>query len=473
MLSVAGAVLCLYAAWWRARLPVVVAAACARGAAGRDGRRPGRPAGHWSSASRSSPRSCPGSAPTSPTRSPPPGGRFSSTASPALRCPATLGCSHEEIAANRRTLDNVPLWDASVLRPAMDELQSIGTYYSFPSTTVDRYTIGGRPRLLTLAARQLDLEGVKPDARSWANERFAYTHGYGVVATEAQEVDDEQQPGFAQRDVAHARNPLRLREPRIYFGERPDFDPPYSGPPDRPWRGGGARAGRGRARRVPLRRRRWHPAVGSPAAHRLRSPLRGPQAAADADRRQELAPRAASRRTRAPRHRRSVRPLGRAVRRRLSSTDGSSSSSMATRPAITTRTRPPFVSGTAGSTTSGLRRRASWTRSAAASTCTRPTAPTRSSVPGGRRIPGCSGPPRRCRGSCARTCAIRSSCSRPRSRSMRPTTSAQRLATGPRRTPGSDRCSSPARRERRGDRLSGRQRGPADTTGLPARPAAG
>jgi uncharacterized membrane protein (UPF0182 family) len=109
----------------------------------------------------------------------------------------------------------------------MQELQSIGEYYGFPSTTVDRYTIRDKPQLITLGARQLDLSGLKPDARSWANERFAYTHGYGVVATKAQQVDASQQPGFTEHAL-HARgNPLRLRQPRIYFGERPDVDPPY------------------------------------------------------------------------------------------------------------------------------------------------------------------------------------------------------------------------------------------------------
>ena len=85
-------------------------------------------------------------------------------------------------AENRSTLENVPLWDTGVLRPAMNELQSIGGYYSFPSTTVDRYTVDGVPRLMTVAARQLDLGGLRRESRTWANERFAYTHGYGVVA---------------------------------------------------------------------------------------------------------------------------------------------------------------------------------------------------------------------------------------------------------------------------------------------------
>ncbi len=40
---------------------------------------------------------------------------------------------------HRDTVENVPLWDSGVLRAAMNETQSIGGYYGFTSTTVDRY----------------------------------------------------------------------------------------------------------------------------------------------------------------------------------------------------------------------------------------------------------------------------------------------------------------------------------------------
>jgi uncharacterized membrane protein (UPF0182 family) len=141
--------------------------------------------------------------------------------------PGSGTVSAAAIAANRRTLDNVPLWDPGVLRPAINELQSIGDYYGFPSTTVDRYPIRGRPQLLTVAARQLDRGRLDTVARGWANDRFAYTHGYGAVAVQAGGTDASRRPRFAQGQFGSARNPLRLREPRIYFDEQPDSDPPY------------------------------------------------------------------------------------------------------------------------------------------------------------------------------------------------------------------------------------------------------
>jgi uncharacterized membrane protein (UPF0182 family) len=143
----------------------------------------------------------------------------------ALDAHGTL--SPRSVAAHRRTLENVPVWDTGVLRPAMNELQSIGAYYRFPSTTIDRYTLGGNRRLLTVGARQLDLARLDGDARSWTNERFAYTHGYGVVAVAASGVDADRYPRFAQAGFGSRRDPLRLTQPRIYFGERSPADPAY------------------------------------------------------------------------------------------------------------------------------------------------------------------------------------------------------------------------------------------------------
>jgi uncharacterized membrane protein (UPF0182 family) len=142
-----------------------------------------------------------------------------------LRASARL--SRRDVARNRRTLENLPLWDPNVLLPAMNELQAIGRYYSFPSSTVDRYRIDGAERVLAVGARHLDRSGLRPDARSWANDRFAYTHGYGVVAATSGRTDAGGRPHFPQRAFGPRTDPLRVSQPRIYFGETSGDDPPY------------------------------------------------------------------------------------------------------------------------------------------------------------------------------------------------------------------------------------------------------
>jgi uncharacterized membrane protein (UPF0182 family) len=132
--------------------------------------------------------------------------------------------SARDVARARRTIANVPLWDVNVLRPALNELQSIGRYYRFAGTTVDRYDINDSPRLLTIAARELDRSRLD---RGWATERFAYTHGYGAVAMRAGAVDATGHPRYNEREIRRSAGSLPLREPRIYFGDRRGDQPPY------------------------------------------------------------------------------------------------------------------------------------------------------------------------------------------------------------------------------------------------------
>ena len=197
--------------------------------------------------------------------------RSRSTASTSASTPGEAPLSAADVEAQRRTLENVGLWDSRVLRPAINEAQAIGGYYGFAGTTVDRYGA----RLMTVAARRLDLTHLPPESRTWANTHFAYTHGYGVVAVHAGQTDAGRYPRFAQREFG--RGPLGLTEPRIYFGERAPLDPPYvvvnsgRGEVEQPEPGLGAA-------RLPLRRRRRDRARGPRPARRVRGALRGPRA---------------------------------------------------------------------------------------------------------------------------------------------------------------------------------------------------
>jgi uncharacterized protein len=141
--------------------------------------------------------------------------------------PSGSALSGADISRARRTVGNLPLWDEDVLRPTMNELQSIGRYYGFPSVTVDRYTIDGKPQVMTVGARQLSLRRLGAEDRSWATDRFAYTHGYGVVAVHGSDADSGRYPRFAQQGFRARRNPLLVRQPRVFFGEQRAANPPY------------------------------------------------------------------------------------------------------------------------------------------------------------------------------------------------------------------------------------------------------
>jgi uncharacterized membrane protein (UPF0182 family) len=172
--------------------------------------------------------------------------------------PANAAIGDSELRANRDVLSNVQLWDSRVLRAEIDQEQAIGSYYSFPNVTVDRYDRDGAPQGMLVAERELDLRRLDPSGRTWANDRLAYTHGYGLVAVPAGDagVDDEGKPRFVTSDFGSGRPPAQLREPRVYFGVQPraarpwviantnraEVEKPLAGDVPEPWRpytGGG------------------------------------------------------------------------------------------------------------------------------------------------------------------------------------------------------------------------------------------
>jgi hypothetical protein len=127
----------------------------------------------------------------------------------------------DQLEDNADILDNVRLWDWRPLRTTYEQLQEIRTYYTFADVDVDRYVLDGRLREVTLAVRELDVEQLREDARTWINQHIIYTHGYGLCLSPVAEVSEEGLPQLLVRDIPpqSADPALTLTRPEVYFGE--------------------------------------------------------------------------------------------------------------------------------------------------------------------------------------------------------------------------------------------------------------
>jgi uncharacterized membrane protein (UPF0182 family) len=135
--------------------------------------------------------------------------------------PAELTKSAESRVSTR-------LLDPTLIAPAFEQLQQVRGYYSVPTTLdVDRYKIGTnqQPQDIIIAARELNLNGLQPSQRNWANDHTVYTHGYGIIAARGNERGAQGEPVWVEKDIPPTGELALKQPPRIYFGEN---SPSYS-----------------------------------------------------------------------------------------------------------------------------------------------------------------------------------------------------------------------------------------------------
>jgi uncharacterized membrane protein (UPF0182 family) len=133
--------------------------------------------------------------------------------------PASDALDSDDIEANQVIIDNLRLWDTSVLPRTYQNFQELRNYYSLSRVDTDRYDNNGQPSQVMISVRELE-ENALP-REDWQNERLFYTHGLGAVVNEANVVEANGQPRFLLKDVPpEAVVPsLELDQPRVYFGE--------------------------------------------------------------------------------------------------------------------------------------------------------------------------------------------------------------------------------------------------------------
>jgi hypothetical protein len=72
-----------------------------------------------------------------------------------------------------------------------------------------------------LAARELVISQLPPQANTWVNRHLIYTHGYGLAASPVNEVTTEGLPRLFIKDVPPVfEADLKVERPEIYYGEK-------------------------------------------------------------------------------------------------------------------------------------------------------------------------------------------------------------------------------------------------------------
>ena len=117
------------------------------------------------------------------------------------------------------TIANIRQWDPdpSISLQTFQRLQSIRSYYLFPSLGVDRYTLGGQLTPVLVGVREISSANVP--SPSWVNIHLQYTHGNGVAVALANQTNDKN-PVFGVQQVPPSSldGMPEITQPSIYFG---------------------------------------------------------------------------------------------------------------------------------------------------------------------------------------------------------------------------------------------------------------
>jgi uncharacterized membrane protein (UPF0182 family) len=127
----------------------------------------------------------------------------------------------EDVRRNDVTIKNIRIWDERPLLQTYRQIQAIRLYYDFSNVDVDRYVINNQLRQVTLAARELIVNQLPPQANTWVNRHLIYTHGYGLALSPVNEVTREGLPRLLIKDLPPVFDAdLKTERPEIYYGEK-------------------------------------------------------------------------------------------------------------------------------------------------------------------------------------------------------------------------------------------------------------
>ncbi|MGI6629608.1 MAG: UPF0182 family protein [Bacillota bacterium] len=140
--------------------------------------------------------------------------------------PGTEKITWEDILNNKSTIENIRLNDPIPLKTVLSQNQGLRYYYQFNSIDIDRYHIDGKYRQVLLAPREISEKSLTEKAGTFVNLTMKYTHGYGVSATLANEIDESGYARLIVKDVPPQSevDGITIKEPRIYFGELTNDD---------------------------------------------------------------------------------------------------------------------------------------------------------------------------------------------------------------------------------------------------------
>ena len=120
----------------------------------------------------------------------------------------------DEVNKNQDVINNVNILNEETVLANLEQYQTNSGYYSYNTTKPGIYNIDGEENLVYISPREI----VSNDTRTYNNKTYEYTHGYGIIISSANSVDENGNLKYVQSEFEDKNNKIKITEPRIYFG---------------------------------------------------------------------------------------------------------------------------------------------------------------------------------------------------------------------------------------------------------------
>jgi uncharacterized membrane protein (UPF0182 family) len=153
--------------------------------------------------------------------------------------PAEEELTRKVVLDSQDLLSEARLWDVRALDAVYRQFQEIRLYYAFHDVDIDRYVLGDRYRQVMVSARELEQRNLPAQSQTFVNQRFKYTHGYGLTLATVSDFTPDGLPNLLVKDIPPKAemSELAVDRPQIYYGEltgdpaivnsrEPEFDHP-------------------------------------------------------------------------------------------------------------------------------------------------------------------------------------------------------------------------------------------------------
>ena len=119
----------------------------------------------------------------------------------------------DEVQENKSILDSTVIVDKNIVLRYLNESQTGTGYYTYKTAKLSNYNIDGENKLVYVTPRE-----IVNNKRTYNSKTYEYTHGYGLVFTDATNYTEEGKVQYIQNDISGKDAKIAINKPQIYYG---------------------------------------------------------------------------------------------------------------------------------------------------------------------------------------------------------------------------------------------------------------